>query len=456
MTLKDAAPYFPVIKVKPNHTELHEELDKDPSQMTIGELHEHRFYLETEILKTGEDSCTICRIIIGSVWIIWQIHVDYAYQAYCRLKGFHYQLPLLAVHFMSVPKMEKWEGLPFLWHGQEIGKVGPIESSRHVRHDPYPLPQGYEWSFIDPNDTNDVIQLYRNNDPSVPIPKNFLESIISSSLYRKGCLLGIRLSSSKKLVWLITATPYNIRVGGKLLSMVNLQQTIGPDARKQQNQLYNAGIKEIMRLLGSEGILQAAIFTKQLVIPKSVISYDVYVWDSNIKSLPYTSPRTVGLRRMKSSDVPKAMALTNQYTLQFEIGQVFQSEEEFSHWFLCPLRDDVVSYVVEDPISGNITDMFSFHHGRFSLGADIRSNVVSVIALVIIGTPAKQLITDLLVCTTQENSIVVTMPRFGLKEHLFTDFVKPSAIVGQGHCLFYNYKYPEVDDDNHCIFGHIK
>ena len=99
--------------------------------------------------------------------------------------------------------------------------------------------------------------------------------------------------------------------------------------------------------------------------------------------------------------------------------------------------------------------MFSFHLGRFSLGADIQSNVVSVIALVIIGTPAKQLITDLLVCTTQEKSIVVTMLRFGLKEHLFTDFFKPSAIVGQGHCLFYNYKYPEVDDDTHCIFGHI-
>ena len=57
MTLKEAAPYFPVIKVKPNHTELHEDLDRDPSQMTIGELHKHRFYLETEILKTGPDTC---------------------------------------------------------------------------------------------------------------------------------------------------------------------------------------------------------------------------------------------------------------------------------------------------------------------------------------------------------------------------------------------------------------
>ena len=100
--------------------------------------------------------------------------------------------------------------------------------------------------------------------------------------------------------------------------------------------------------------------------------------------------------------------------------------------------------------------MFSFQLVRCSLEADILSNVVSVIALVITGAPAKQLITDLLVCTTiQENATIVTLPRFGLNEHLFTDFFKPSAIMGQGHCLFYNYKYPEVDDDNHCTFGHI-
>ena len=458
MTLKEAAPYFPVVKVKPNHTELREELDRDPSQMTIGELHQHRFYLETKLLKTGADSCTICKIIIGSVGIIWQIHVDHAYQVYCRLKEFYYLLPLQAIRFMSVPEMEKWEELPFLWHGQDIGEVGPIELSRYVRHDPYPLPQGFEWSFLHPNDINDVIQLYRNNYPSIPIPRNFLKHFISSPLYRKGCLLGIRLSSSKKLVWLITATPYNIRVGGKLLSMVSLQQTIGPDARKQQNQLYNAGIKETMRLLGFEGIFQAAIFTKQIVIPKSVISYDVYVWDSNRKSLPYTSPRTAGLRRMKESDVPKALALTNQYTSQFKIGQVFQSEEEFTHWFLCPLQDDVITYVVENPINGNITDMFSFRLGRFNPAAGILNNAVtvSVIALIITETPAKQLITDLLVCTRQKNfATIVTLPRFGLKEHLFVDFFKPSAIAGQGHCLFYNYKYPEVDNDNHCLFGHI-
>jgi len=58
-------------------------------------------------------------------------------------------------------------------------------------------------------------------------------------------------------------------------------------------------------------------------------------------------------------DVTKALALINQYVSQFEIGQVFQTEEEFSHYFMCPsLPGLVVSYVVEDPITASITDLF--------------------------------------------------------------------------------------------------
>ena len=207
MTLKETAPYFSVIKVKPNHTELCEELDRDPSEMTIGELHKHRFYLETELLKTGPDTCTICRIVIGSVMIIWQIHVDHVYQAYSMLKKLHSQPSLQAIHCMSIPETEVWEGLPFLWHGQDIGKIGPIETSTCARHEPYPLPQGYEWSILDFSNFDEIIQLDYNYDLDDNqdyynwISRKFLQWVISSPLYKKGgCLLGIRLSSSKKLV----------------------------------------------------------------------------------------------------------------------------------------------------------------------------------------------------------------------------------------------------------------
>ena len=64
---------------------------------------------------------------------------------------------------------------------------------------------------------------------------------------------------------------------------------------------------------------------------------------------------------MTSKDIPSALALTNKYTSQFEIGQVFQSEEEFSHYFMCPVIENYMhAYVVEDPVTGDITDVAGF------------------------------------------------------------------------------------------------
>ena len=86
------------------------------------------------------------------------------------------------------------------------------------------------------------------------------------------------------------------------------------------------------------------------------------IWTCSLSNyLPYNFLRTPGLRRIKPEDIPRALAFTNQYVSQYKIGQVFQSEEEFSHWFWCPsIPDYVTTYVVEDPITGDITDMFSF------------------------------------------------------------------------------------------------
>lgn len=84
------------------------------------------------------------------------------------------------------------------------------------------------------------------------------------------------------------------------------------DTGRQLYQLFNGLIKEKMRMLGFEGAFQAMLFLNHQVILKSVLTYEVC---------------------MKASDVPKVLALTNRYTSQFEIGQVFKSEEfeELSH-----------------------------------------------------------------------------------------------------------------------------
>ena len=197
------------------------------------------------------------------------------------------------------------------------------------------------------------------------------------------------------------------------------------------------------------------MFFDHCTIPKPIITYDVYFWDSDLLSLPYTTTRIIGLRRMKQRDIPKALTLTNQYTSQFKIGQMFQSEDEFSQWFLGPQVD---TYVVEEPKSGNVTDLFSLIiHNEFR-SQNIKIVLTEVIALVITSSSAKEIITDLLVCVTQEIRTIIMLPRFGLKKDFFMNFLQQHTVTevsiqNHGCCLFYNYKYPEVDDDDHCLFG---
>ena len=176
---------------------------------------------------------------------------------------------------------------------------------------------------------------------------------------------------------------------------------------------------------------------------KPIIPHHLYTL--HLHSLPYSSPRTVGLRRMKASDVPEALTLTNQYTSQFEIGQVFQSEEEFSHWFLSPLLHNVTTYVVEDPNSGSITDMhmFSFRTGSDSITAHVMGLIITKSS-----PDHEQLITDLLVYIKQQKATGVVLPRFGLNKHLLKNF----DVSDERHYLLYNYKYPQVGDDSYFLY----
>ena len=164
MTLEKAAPYFPVeVCAKPGHTMIEEVLDRDPKKMTIYELHKHRFYLESELFQTGSDTCTICKIVIGSVTIIWQIHVDHVYHAYLALNKKESQLPSHAITHLSISEVLRWIGQPILWRGQEVDQIGPIKKAHHIRPEPYPLPDWLKWADLSSENIGEISTLYDDN-----------------------------------------------------------------------------------------------------------------------------------------------------------------------------------------------------------------------------------------------------------------------------------------------------
>jgi len=104
----------------------------------------------------------------------------------------------------------------------------------------------------------------------------------------------------------------------------------------------------------------------------------------------------------------------------------------------------VRSYVVRDPVTASITDMFGFRV------VNDRSQA-SVFAIIPMKTPARQLNTDLLLYAKQENLLMIVTPQFGLAREHFEGLL----VHGMNHYWhIYNYAYPEVDEENFCIFQH--
>ena len=69
--------------------------------------------------------------------------------------------------------------------------------------------------------------------------------------------------------------------------------------------------------------------------------------------------KTSNLRKLEKKDIPALTTLLNNYLAQFAVSPVF-TQEEAQHWF-SPVDNVLFCYVVEDPKSGNLTDMISFY-----------------------------------------------------------------------------------------------
>ena len=451
--LDEVVPYYvPVIPLMSNHTILKEVLHKNPRHLTIAELHEHCFYLETELLETGRGTLSYYKIMVGSVIIEWQIHVDYVYQVHVQLKRKKAILSLQAISQFVIPSAIKWEGLPVIWTGQEVEQIGPIEPViDKVEKKPYLLPKGFEWTSI----YRQIDKTCQETDHSVSLhPSQWF------SLHPKVKVLGITSSTTTMIFWGVLMS---VNIKGKSIKLVQLSNidashilTVGEPLF---NLLFNIAAKELMRQFQFNGIYQAIIMPTS--VPNEIIKPIVtlrmwYFCFDKLDPLPYSTPQTAGLRKMTLKDIPSALALTNRYTSKFEIGHIFQSEEEFSQWFLPPSKEDahIVTYVIEDPISGNITDMFSFQVPTANKTPPLTG---SVIAIVNTKTPSLQLVIDLLLCAKKKALSNILTYQFGLLGCIFEQIFLMSSRFPHfitTSLYLYNYSCPEVDENDFVLFAY--
>ena len=146
---------------------------------------------------------------------------------------------------------------------------------------------------------------------------------------------------------------------------------------------------------------------------------------------------------MTSEDVPSALALVNKYSSQFEIRQVFTSEEEFSHYFLCPtVPNSVFTYVVENE-DNNITGISRHILIWFEDGEKVP--VITTVASTAV--TIKQLLIDTMVCTRSRSSSRLVAKLSNVDDDTLSSLTFQLLTTNNTFCL-YNYKYNEILKSN--------
>ena len=413
-----------------------EKFDKDPEELTLLDLLQHKHVLQYDVMDVGENRIVLSCIRTGCVELMWQVLLDLIYQIYTSIKK--HNLSSLAIKSMVCIQADVHAGLPILWRGQEIEEIGPIEPlPGHVRQEPYSLPQGFHWVTLSSSNVEEVTKFLNK------CSKQFITTVFGINFSIKypttkdEWQFGIRTTDGK-LVGVVLAYPVCISIGG--VSLVCIQPYVGHHPKYLGKRMYYILIKELMRRVNLCDINHFVLTWYYNGILKSMITTHTwkYIFDHPKNSQLPSSPTTPGWRRMTSEDVPSALALINKWSSQFEIRRIFNSEEEFAYHFLCPTEPNYVfTYIVENE-TNNITDLISFKLKAIS-DMHVFAHITTVVST---QSPIKHLIIDTLVSAKNMGTKEVRIFQFNIKSDVLLSI--SFQYSGTVKFVIYNYKYHEI------------
>ena len=314
----------------------------DCHQMTIGDFHKHCLYLETSLFHVGAGTFALNRLSVnavdGPVCISWQIHIDLIDQIFYTLN--HQEKTVQNIAQFSVSELERWKNLPVLLRGQEK-KVGPIELLEQI-NTPYSLMKGYFWAELGYDNIKEIAPL---NEQSVSCCLDrFCRWVTLHPFFKKHYFIAVRSNViyNHQLVGFSLSYPFTMQFG-KISKLPVICLKNGMSSLYYNHQILNTLYKEAMRIANLDGISQAVLPYLTTRIIKPFTSLSLWMFQFGVMTLPRSSIRTPGWRRMKKKDISSALALANKHTSQFKIRQVFTSKSEFSHYLFCPSISDYIS-----------------------------------------------------------------------------------------------------------------
>ncbi|RVX05499.1 Glycylpeptide N-tetradecanoyltransferase 1 [Vitis vinifera] len=301
---------------------------------------------------------------------------------------------------MAILKHKFWETQP-VGQFKDVGNLslqeGPIEPPTpisEVKQEPYNLPGPYEWTVCDMDSDETCNEVY---------------NLLTTNLLR---MMRICLDS----------TTLRSFFGG-----------LCAHQKLRSKRLAPVMIKEITRRVHLENIWHAA-YTAGVLGARMTMSRTIKLY-----KLP-DSTVTPGFRKMELRDVPAVTRLLRNYLSQFVVAPDFD-EHDVEHWLL-PTENVVDSYLVDSPVTHEVTDFCSFYTLPSSiLGHQNYSTLKAAYSYynVTTKTPLLQLMNDALIIAKQKdydvfNALDVMQNESFLKE------LKFGPGDGQLHYYLYNYR----------------
>ncbi|EOA28715.1 hypothetical protein CARUB_v10024943mg [Capsella rubella] len=295
-------------------------------------------------------------------------------------------------------------------HGDTSFPEGPVEPATllsEVKQEPYNLPSQYEWTTCDLKSDDMCTELYNFLKLHFGTGQLFQETYSMELLrwalcppgYYQSWHIGVRVTTSKKLVAFISGVPERIRVHDEVVKFAKIN-TLCVHKKLRSKKLASVMIKEVTRRVHLQDIWQAAYSLPDIrAKPASSIVCHCEYWlrmlnPKKLMDVEFTSgghdkvktrmtiklyklpdaPITPGFRGMELRDVPAVTGLLRNYLRQFGVATDFD-ENDVKHWLL-PRKDVVHSYVVECPETHDVTDFCSFYSVSLSIDKNLEYKTV--------------------------------------------------------------------------------
>ncbi|GAA5938283.1 hypothetical protein JCM3775_002937 [Rhodotorula graminis] len=304
---------------------------------------------------------------------------------------------------MGGHKFWRTQPVPQLEEKQDEFREGPLEADKkpdEVQHEPVKLHKDFSWVTVDLTDEAQKKEVYdllthhyvEDLDASFRFDYSpeFIEWALKPPGYVPDWHVGIRVAETGKLVGFISGVPMDLRIRNatKRVTEINF---LCVHKKLRAKRLAPILIQEVTRRTHLKGIFQA-IYTSGTFLPTPFSRCQYYHRNLNPAKLVklgfsavarnstvarmvnhYRVPGETtipGLRELEKRDLKQASRLMRAYSARFDVAPMLSNKDvEHAMWDgrgkeVNGKREGQVtwSYVVEDPETHRITDVFSFYH----------------------------------------------------------------------------------------------